>query len=321
LDRAGRLLQIKGYLFDDTERQRSERLLQEAEERYRLLVEMIPDAVLVSDAQSIRFVNPAMARLMGVESSADLVGRPLLELFHPEDHAEITRRSELALSGQGPWPPDRRRLVRLDGRLVAVESTVAPCLFDGQPAILRVNRDITERVKAEEELLRKDKEISQHARRVEELNTALSVLLEHRDLENRQKEDLVRATLTKLILPHLATLQATRLDEEQETAVELLEANLSRIMTSLSAGPLAWQEKLTPTELQVAELLRLGKRTKEIAAFLKISPSAVAFHRANIRHKLGLTHRRVNLISHLSGLEEKPPARPELASLSRNPEY
>jgi PAS domain S-box-containing protein len=63
LDRAGRLIQIKGYLFDDTERQRSERLLQEAEERYRLLVEMIPDAVLVSDAQTVRFVKIGRAHV------------------------------------------------------------------------------------------------------------------------------------------------------------------------------------------------------------------------------------------------------------------
>lgn len=94
-------------------------------------------------------------------------------------------------------------------------------------------------------------------------------------------------------------LKATRLDEDQRILLEVVEANLTNIASSFARQLDSWKMKLTPTEIQIADLLRLGKRTKEIAALLKVSSSAVAFHRNNIRAKLGLTRKPTNLVSYL----------------------
>jgi len=304
-DAGGNLVEIKSYAFDDTERKRAEKALEEAKERYRLLVELIPDAVWVSDAEVVWFANPAAARLLGAASADKLVGRPLLELFHPDDHAKIVERTKLAMEGDIPLPLERRKIIRLDSQAVDVETTVAPCLFDGKRGVVRVSRDITERVRHEEELLQKDREISLHAERVEKLNTALKVLLEHREEESRQKDESIRATLDKLILPYLEGLKLTHLDEGQQTFIEIIEANLKDISASFARQLATWHEKLTPTEIQVADLVLAGKRSKEIATLLRTSESAVAFHRANIRTKLGLRNKATNLVSFLRSISKK----------------
>ena len=298
-DKEGRLVEVKCYAFDDSERKRAEQALRAAEERYRSLVELVPDAIWVSDAETVWFANPAAAQLLGAESPGELVGRSLRDFFHPSDYPGAVERTDLALREGQPQPLARRKVVRLDGQTVDVETTVAPCAFEGRTAVIRVSRDITERIKAEDALQKKDREISLHAEKVEKLNTALQVLLDQRQQELTQKEENIRATLEKLVFPFLESLKGTRLDDEQKTYVEVLETNLNNISSPFARRLATWHERLTPTEIQVADLLIAGKKTKEIARLLGVSPSAVAFHRANIRSKLGLKRKGTNLVSFL----------------------
>jgi len=301
----GELEHIRGYLFDNTARKVAEQALRDAEERYRGLIEFLPDAVLVCGEDSILFANPAAAHLFGTERPEDLVGTRLLEWFHPDYQVAVTQRTEQALRAQVPGPPEHRKIVRRDSQVLDVETAVTPIVYDGKPCVLRVNRDITARVQAEDALHEKDREISVQLKKIEKLNTALTTLLEHREQESQHNLESIRATLEKLILPYLQNLQATRLDEEQRILLEIIASNLANIASSFARQLDSWKLKLTPTEIQVADLLRLGKRTKDIAVLLKVSPSAVAFHRNNIRAKLGLTRKPANLVSYLRVMSQQ----------------
>ncbi|OGB91523.1 MAG: hypothetical protein A2Z31_02580 [candidate division NC10 bacterium RBG_16_65_8] len=311
----GDLQQIRGYLFDNTAHKRAEQALVEAEERYRSLIEFLPDAVLVSDGETILFANPTAARLLGAARPEELVGRSLFDFFLPDTQPEIAERTQRATADGLSGPPERRKIRRLDSRLVDVETAVTPFVFDGKACVLRVNRDITARVTAEETVLKKDREISLQLQKIEKLNAALTTLLEHRELESRQKLESVRATLEKLVLPYLDNLKTTPLDEEQRILIDVMVSNLTNIGSSFARQLSSWKTKLTPTEIQVADLLRLGRRTKEIAVLLKVSPSAVSFHRNNIRAKLALTRTSTNLVSYLRVVEES--SGPSLPSPAR----
>jgi DNA-binding CsgD family transcriptional regulator len=94
-------------------------------------------------------------------------------------------------------------------------------------------------------------------------------------------------------------LKATTLDEKQKTFLEILEANLTDIISPFLKKLSSQYLNLTPTEIQVANLIREGKATKEIAEILNISERAIEFHRNNIRDKLGLKKSKTNLRSYL----------------------
>jgi PAS domain S-box-containing protein len=317
-DAQGEVQHIRGYLFDNTAAKRAEQALRDAEARYRGLIEFLPDAVVVSDAEErIVFANPAAARLIGVSSSEALVGRSLFEFFHPSSHASVHLRSQAALTEGAPGPADRRSVVRSDQTVLHVDTAVTPIQFDGQPAVLRVNRDVTARVQAEEALLQKDREISLQLGKIEKLNAALTALLEHREQESERHLARLHTTLEQLVLAHVETLKGTSLTADQRILVEVIEANLRNVAASFVRQLDAWKLQLTPTEVQVADLVRLGKRTKEIAGLLHVSPSAIAFHRNNLRTKLGLTGRPINLVSYLRTMAQRPQDLPSRRARSR----
>ena len=137
---------------------------------------------------------------------------------------------------------------------------------------------------------------------LEELNTALKVLLEHRDQEKSRLEGNVLASVKTLVVPFLEKLQQGRLTDSQKAIVQIALANLEEITSSFASHLSSLLVALTPKELEVAGLVRDGKSTQEIADLLCISENSVTFHRRNIRAKLGLSGRRINLSSYLRQL-------------------
>ena len=69
-------------------------------------------------------------------------------------------------------------------------------------------------------------------------------------------------------------------------------------MSPFARNVSAIYSKLTPKELQIADLIKQGKTTKEIAAIMTSSVRTIEFHRSNIRHKFGLKA-KANLRTHL----------------------
>ena len=298
-DAGGDLKRIRGRLIDETAGRFAERARREAEESYCVLLKSFPDAVIVSDAQErILFANPAAARLVGAEHAEALHGCSLLQ-FLPGTTAAV--REEPSAT------PERGKLVRVDGEMLDVEILWQAIQFRVSVCTLRVIRDITAAVRAEQVLLEKDREIALHLAKLQKLNDALSTILEHRETESQRQLAGVRTTLDQLVLAYLAHLKATRLDPGQLALLEVMEANLRDLTLSFAHEVESWKTKLTPTELQIADLLRQGKRTKEIAGLLRVSRNAVTFHRNNIRAKLGITRRPINLVSYLRTMAQAAP--------------
>ena len=135
-----------------TESHRAEETLSESEQRYRSLVELAPDAILILDYDTIRYCNPACTALLGASSPQELLGRPSDFFFHPDEReAAALRRVAIRETGQ-PAPPREFCLLRLDNERVVVESYAAPCLYQGRPAIQVLMRDITKRKQTEASL-------------------------------------------------------------------------------------------------------------------------------------------------------------------------
>ena len=134
------------------------------------------------------------------------------------------------------------------------------------------------------------------------MHAAFKFLLNHKDEDRKELEENILLNMKWLVLPYLNKMKKSGLNERQETYRDIVESLLNE-MTSPFVWKLSSQDlSLTPTEIQVANLVKEGKTTKEVAELLNSSTRAVEFHRENLRAKLGLKNKKANLRSHLLSL-------------------
>ena len=161
---------------------------------------------------------------------------------------------------------------------------------------------VIERKRAEEALIKKDKELESRANKLEEMNTALNVLLDKRNEDKITLQEQVVTNVKKLAFPYVEKLRKSNLNNEQKIYAELIESSLDEIISPFShqlSSPLIG---LTSTEIKIADLVKRGKTTKEIAAFANLSPKTIERHRENIRKKINIKNKKINLQSYLSSL-------------------
>ena len=139
-------------------------------------------------------------------------------------------------------------------------------------------------------------------RNLEEVNAALRVLLRKRDSDKLELEEKVLYNVKELVKPVLEKLKKSGLDKRQQAYINILESSLNDIVSPFARRLSQYFIKLTPTEIQIANLIREGKTTKEIAEFMTLSMRTIEFHRKNIRNKFGIKNKKENLRSHLLSL-------------------
>ena len=132
---------------------RSEQLIRESEENFQSLVESAPDAIYISVGERFAYVNPAMVRLMGAGSAAQLLGMPLYDRIHPSFHEGIRERVRVVVGEHKPVGLKETVYLKMDGTPVNIESAVATFRYNNNFAGLVILRDITRR-KQDEQLLR-----------------------------------------------------------------------------------------------------------------------------------------------------------------------
>ena len=173
---------------------------------------------------------------------------------------------------------------------------------DGPWRAIVAHENITPIVRAHATLEKKERELECQKQKLEESNTALRVLLKHRDEEKRQMEKNLVTNVRELVMPYTERLLAAPLASEDKTLVEIIDFRLRDIVSPFMNRLRSVSRQLTPQELQVATLVREGRTSKEIAGILLVSVNAVDFHRKNIRRKLGLSNTASNLPSYLLSL-------------------
>jgi PAS domain S-box-containing protein len=143
---------VQTILHDVTERKRAEEALRESEERYRALVELSPEAIFVASEGKHVFTNSAGLRLLGASSSDQIIGKPVMDVIHPDYRGNVTERIIRSIETGIEAPVIEEKLIRLDGMEIDVEVRAAPLIYQGKPAMQAVIRDISERKQAQEVL-------------------------------------------------------------------------------------------------------------------------------------------------------------------------
>jgi len=139
-----------------------------SEERYRSLVELSPDMIALHSRGKYVYMNPAGIKLLGASGQADLIGKSIFKIIHP-DCIDIVRERIGQLEQEKAVPLVEEKFIRPDGTIVDVEVAAAPIFFQGEPMVQVIARDITKRKQAEEALRKSKEEATRLAKEAEVL--------------------------------------------------------------------------------------------------------------------------------------------------------
>ena len=173
-------------------------------------------------------------------------------------------------------------------------------MSDAKPVRVIISHEDITALKLVEEALRESREeLKEQKQSLEEANIALKVLIKQRENDKLELEKKVLTNVKELVLPYVEKLKEVPLKPRNKTLVEIIENHLKDIISPLLQKFSNVQIILTPQEIKVVALIKDGKSSKEIADILNISETTVNFHRKNLRKKLGLKNRPMNLRSYL----------------------
>ena len=158
-DENGVFIGLVGYSHDITNIRQAETELRESEERFRQLVELSPDAILVHADEKYVYLNQAAVTLMGASSADELTGQLIYDRLHPDNHQQVRERIRRFEASTSTASRNELTLVQMDGTSVEIESNAVPINFHGQNGTLVYVRDITERKKREKE---KHEQLNRH---------------------------------------------------------------------------------------------------------------------------------------------------------------
>jgi PAS domain S-box-containing protein len=325
------------------ERMRAEEQIRRSEQRYRGFLEASPDPVVVYDMKgNATYVNSAFEQVFGFSKEA-VIGKKI-DFVPEKSWPATQKAIDKMLSGQKVNLFETHRRTRdnrildvqlsstlyLDhegntaGNIVTLrditqqkqaekelknyrdhlEDLVQERTLELEITNLHLGNEIEERKKVEMALRKREKELKAQSDRLENVNIALKVLLKQREADKHELEEKVTSNIKELVNPYLERLKTGQLSTRQNTLVDVLETNLNNIVSPFTRNLSAQFTHFTPMEVRVANLVKEGKTNKEMAELLLIAKNTVMFHRYNIRRKLGIKNKKVNLCTFLMALEK-----------------
>ncbi len=306
-DSAGNITGAIETIQDITEQREAEKNLRASEARYHQLFDSANDSIFVLKDGILVDCNQKAMELFN-DSRKKMIGRSPID-FSPQTQPngqssmeEIRKREENAR--QGMLQIFEWRFLRRDGSWFDAEISLTHFLINTSSHTLAIVRDITERKKMILALQEREKELDEKSRYLEKVNQALKASLDHREVEKRAVEENMLVNLKRFVFPYIEEISHCRLDTDARAYLNIIETNLNDMVSRFSKSIFWKYLDLTPTEVHIADLIRSGKNSKDIAQMLGLSPSSVQWHRKNIREKLGLTNKKVNLQIYLTSLSE-----------------
>ncbi len=297
---------LQGSLMDISERKRVEESLRESEERYRLFVEHFQGiAFSIRPDFSPIFLHGDVENITGYTAEEIMSGSVVWEnIMHPDD---IPRsRMDIAPIEEyvGATCETEYRIIRKDGLIRWLYQLLMSVEDKGSDGVIYVGTlyDLTQMVETREKLRDARSELELKTRNLEETNTALNVLLKHQDDEKKEMEKKIVNNLDTLVSPYLEKIRQVSSDERVNTFINIIRTNIEEMTRPMADVLSSYYSKLTPTEIQIVNMIRENKSTAEMAEMLFVSEATIFFHRRNIREKLGLKNKRVNLKSFIQSL-------------------
>ena len=305
---------IQALQESEAAHKRMEEALQESEQEIHALFDQTFNFIAMTSLDGTVFRINKTAIQFERAKEEDLLGKPFWNTPFWTHSEKMQDRLRNAITRAAKGNVVRMEVTHTDakGRLLYIDFSLKPLRDDHDNIIylLGEGRDITKRKRAEEELIKhrerleelvkeRTAELEKKSTNLEELNIALNVLLRQREKDKDELEEKVLANIKELVMPYIYRLRKSLPMGKDTDYVDIIEANLINIISPFSNKLSSKYMNLTPKEIQVANLIKEGKTTKELAELLNISPGTTEFYRKIIRTKLNLKNKKTNLRAYL----------------------
>lgn len=273
------------------------------EEQYLALVESIRGWAWELDANFVHaYLSPGVYDILGYKPE-ELIGRSPVDFMFAGEIDRVGALIKEIISEHKPFVFFQSIGVHKSGRLIYIEANGVPFL-DEKGSLLGYRgscHDITEQKRTMDALREREQELTAKSRTLEEVNAALRVLLKQREEDRKDLEGKFVSNIKEMILPYILRVKNGQTDPRHTAYLDIVAANLNEIISPFLNT--VRQLNFTPKEIEVSSLIKEGRTTKEIAEVLGVAPSAIDSHRKNVRTKLGLSNKKVNLRSYLLSLK------------------
>ncbi len=315
------------------ERKQAEVARQESETNFRALAENANSGILLAAGEGVTvYANKMCAEITGYTVS-EFMKISIRELIHPDELEKITERFYKRLAGEDVPARYESSLIRKDGETIPIEVAASKMIWQGQPAVMAIFKDISDRKRTEEKLKKahdelerrveertlelveasaeiehKHKELLHHKLELQsanqelvDINKALSALARNLDKNRQEREITIAKTIISKIAPIVENLRKADTFDSLQSELDILTTHVQTITNDLMNG-MNVMASLTPTEVQVATMIKNGLRTQDIAKKLYTSLHTAKTHRRNIRKKLNVRNSSINLTSYLRSI-------------------
>lgn len=298
-DMDGKIIAAIEMVDDITEKKKMQETLQESETKYRSIFETTTAAtMIIEENTTISLVNTEFEKLSGYSKEEIEGRRSWTEFIVKDDLPKMKEYHRLRRIDPNAAPRNYEfGFIDRNGGIRDAFMTISmmPRTTISVASLL----DITDRKRAEEALKKRERELEVKSCNLEEMNTTLRVLLNQRENDKNELEEKILVNVKQLAMPYIEKLKKSSLNAKETDYVSILESNLKNIISPFASKLSSQYLNLTPKEIQIADLIKEGKTTKEVGELLNVSPGTVTFHRKNIRIKFNLKNKKDNLRSYL----------------------
>ncbi len=262
------------------------------------LAEEALNGILIVSQDAIHYTNRAFEEITGY-SRSDVLKMSPWDMVHPDERLKVRAMGLNRLERRDTKDYYETQWIHKSGRKIWVEVR-ASLLENTNPLKILVNIiDISERIKTTNALKQRENAIVAQSKKLEETNTAFKVILQQRNIDLDTVGKNIRFNMEKLIMPYLDELFTYQSNPKCKALIQAVKENLKEITAPHVRKMSTQYERLSPKEIEVINLIRQGKRSKDIAEIMGVSKAAIDFHRNNIRKKLHLQNKKVNLRTYL----------------------
>ncbi len=151
-DSTGKIIGTTSIGEDITDFRAMIQSLKESEEKYRQLVEMMPDGIAIHKNGTIIYANAAAKNILKIPEDQEIIGLSISKVIHPDNLQTSVTRINAMLEGNDGLYPAEDRYIRFDGKTIDVEVTAESILYENEKSVQVIVRDITEKKQTEKRI-------------------------------------------------------------------------------------------------------------------------------------------------------------------------